>query len=111
MVTQIQQFSPEEQLYALRDLLSANRNDQDEVMLDPHPTKALVELTRGGTTIPTGEYGSMNAEAKLAFWYLAGERLGSTIIGIPRDYSPSESATEVFNTIKALNTDDLVNIA
>ncbi|AFZ24658.1 Orange carotenoid protein [Cylindrospermum stagnale PCC 7417] len=108
LVAQIQQLSPEEQLYALGDLLSANRNDQDEVMLDPHPSKALVELTRGGTKIPTGEYGSLSAEAKLAFWYLIGERLGTTIIGIPRDYSPSESATELLNTLKSLNTNDLV---
>ncbi|WP_066381867.1 MULTISPECIES: orange carotenoid protein N-terminal domain-containing protein [unclassified Anabaena] len=109
LVAQIQQLSPEEQLYALRDLLPASRNDQDEVMLDPHPSKAMVELAQGGSTIPTGEYGAMNAEGKLAFWYFLGQRLGSTVIDIPRDYKPSNQATELINTLKSLNTNELVS--
>ena len=109
LVAQIQQVSPEEQLYALRDLLPATKNDQDEIMLDPHPTKATVELVQGGTTIPTGEYGAMSKEEKLAFWSLLAERLGTTVIDIPHDYILSDPATEVFNSIKLLNTNDLVS--
>ncbi|AFY48875.1 Orange carotenoid protein [Nostoc sp. PCC 7524] len=109
LVAQIQQLSPEEQVYALRDLLPASRNDQNETMLDPHPSKAMVELAQGGSKIPTGEYGAMNAEGKLAFWYFLGQRLGSTIIDIPRDYTPSPQATELINTVKSLNTNDLVS--
>ncbi|WP_414551897.1 orange carotenoid protein N-terminal domain-containing protein [Anabaena sp. CCY 0017] len=109
LVAQIQQVSPEEQLYALRDLLPATKNDQDEIMLDPHPTKATVELAQGGTTIPTGEYGAMKPEAKVAFWSVLAERLGTTIIAIPHDYSLSQPATEVFNTLKSLEPNDLVS--
>ena len=109
LVAQIQQVSPEEQLYALRDLLPATKNDQDEIMLDPHPTKATVELAQGGTTIPTGEYGAMKPDEKVAFWSLLAERLGNTIIGIPHDYSLSQPATEVFNTLKSLEPNDLVS--
>jgi hypothetical protein len=109
LVAQIQQISPEEQLYALRDLLPATKNDQDEIMLDPHPTKATVELAQGGTTIPTGEYGAMSKEEKLAFWSLLAERLGTTIIDLPHDYILSDPATAVFNSIKLLNTNDLVS--
>jgi hypothetical protein len=109
LVAQIQQISPEEQLYALRDLLPATKNDQDEIMLDPHPTKATLELAQGGTTIPTGEYGAISKEEKLAFWSLLAERLGTTIIDIPHDYILSDAATEVFNAIKLLNTNDLVS--
>ncbi|TVP67595.1 MAG: Orange carotenoid-binding protein [Nodularia sp. (in: Bacteria)] len=109
LVVQIQQVSPEEQLYALRDLLPATKNDQDEIMLDPHPTKATVELAQGGTTIPTGEYGVMKPEAKVAFWSLLAARLGTTIIDIPHDYSLSKPATEVFNTLKSLEPNDLVS--
>ncbi|YAF98517.1 MAG: orange carotenoid protein N-terminal domain-containing protein [Nodularia sp. CChRGM 3473] len=109
LVAQIQQVSPEEQLYALRDLLPATKNDQDEIMLDPHPTKATVELAQGGTTIPTGEYGAMHFEAKVAFWALLAERLGTTIIDIPHDYSLSEPATEILNSLKSLDTNDLVS--
>lgn len=109
LVAQIQQISPEEQLYALRDLLPASRNDQNETMLDPHPSKAMVELAQGGTTIPTGEYGALNVEGKLAFWYFLGQRLGSTIIDIPQDYTPSEQAKRVLNNLQSLNTNDLVS--
>lgn len=108
IIARIQQFSPEEQLYALRDILPANRYDQDETMLDPHPTKALVELTQGGTQIPTGQYGKLNTEAKLAFWYMLGERLGTAIIGIPNDYQPSEPVISLLNSLRSLNTNDLV---
>ncbi|MEA5565331.1 MULTISPECIES: orange carotenoid protein N-terminal domain-containing protein [unclassified Anabaena] len=109
LVAQIQQLSPEEQLYALRDLLPASRNDQNETMLDPHPSKAMVELAQGGTKIPTGEYGKLNAEGKLAFWYFLGQRLGSTIINIPSNYTPTEQATAVLNNLQSLNTNDLVS--
>jgi Orange carotenoid protein, N-terminal len=109
LVAQLQQLSPEEQLNALRDSLPAESNDQDEVMLDPNPSKALTELVQGGTTIPTGEYGHMKTESKLAFWYLLAERLGTNVIGIPNDYKPSENVAQVLNTLKSLNSDELVS--
>jgi hypothetical protein len=109
LVAEIQQLSPEEQLYALRDLLPASSNDQDEIMLDPHPSKAMVELAQGGSKIPTGEYGQLNAEGKIAFWYFLGQRLGRTIINIPRDYTPSAQATAVLNNLRSLNTNDVVS--
>lgn len=109
LVTQIQQLSPEEQLQAVRDLLPASSNDQDETVLDPHPSKATLELARGGTKIPTGEYGALNAEGKLVFWYYLGQRLGSSIINIPQDYTLSEQATTVLNSLQSLDTEDLVS--
>ncbi|MFN6568155.1 orange carotenoid protein N-terminal domain-containing protein [Dendronalium sp. ChiSLP03b] len=78
-------------------------------MLAPNPIKATVELARGRTTILTGEYSSMSVEGKLAFWYLLSERSGTTIIGVPRDYEPSEQAKEVLNSLKSFNTDRLVS--
>jgi hypothetical protein len=108
LIAQIQQLSEEEQLFPLPPLLPATRNDQDSTMLDPHPTKALIELTQGGAKIPTGQYGQMNTNAKLAFWYMIAERLGATMIGIPRDYQPSQSVISLSNSLKSLNTNDLV---
>jgi hypothetical protein len=108
LVTQIQKLSSEEQLNALRDILPAEKTDQNEVMLDPHPSKAMVELAQGGTAIPTGDYGKMNAEAKIAFWYLLAQRLGTSIIGIPTDYRPTEQAVTVLNMLQSMNTDELV---
>ncbi|HLP87357.1 MAG TPA: orange carotenoid protein N-terminal domain-containing protein [Nostocaceae cyanobacterium] len=108
LVAQIQRISPEQQLSALRDILPATRNDQDEVILDPHPSKAAVELVQGGTTVPTGQYGALSIEEKLAFWYMLAERLGTNIIDIPSDYEPSEQAQSLCNSLLSLNTNDIV---
>jgi len=105
LVKQIDQMSKQEQVDALRDILPAKRTDQDEVTLDPNPSKALAELVKGGTTVPTHEYGSMSAESKLAFWYQLGQKLGKTIVAIPTDYHPSDKATDLFNSLKSLEVD------
>ncbi|MEH2439604.1 orange carotenoid protein N-terminal domain-containing protein [Nostoc sp.] len=60
------------------------------------------------TAIPTEEYASMNAEEKLAFWYQLAQNLGTTIIGVPDDYIPSEKATEVVDLLHTPNIEDLV---
>jgi Orange carotenoid protein, N-terminal len=109
LVAQVQKLSSEEQLYALRDLLPADRHDQDEVMLDPNPSKAMVELAQGGNTISTGEYGNMQPEGKLAFWYLLAERLRTAIMDLSSQYQPSQQATEVLNSLQSMNTDDLLS--
>ncbi|GAX41770.1 hypothetical protein NIES4075_27670 [Tolypothrix sp. NIES-4075] len=108
LVAQVQKLSSSEQLFALRDLLPADTQDQDEVMLDPNPSKAMVELAHGGNKIYTGEYGNMQPEGKLAFWYLLAERL-RTVFMVSSQSQPSQQATEVFNSLKSLNTDDLVS--
>ncbi|MGI2902136.1 orange carotenoid protein N-terminal domain-containing protein [Tolypothrix sp. VBCCA 56010] len=108
LVAQVQKLSSEEQLFALRDLLPADRRDQDEVMLDPNPSKAMAELAHGGNKISTGEYGNMQPEGKLAFWYLVAERL-RTVFMVSNQSQPSQQATEVLNSLKSFNTDDLVS--
>ncbi|MBG1240224.1 orange carotenoid protein N-terminal domain-containing protein [Nostoc sp. NZL] len=89
LVAQIQNLPQAEQLFALRQLLN-----QDEV---------------GETAIPTEEYTSMNANDKLAFWYQLAQNLGTSIIGVPNDYIPSEKATEVVDLLHTPNIEDLVN--
>ncbi|AUB41235.1 Ketosteroid isomerase-related protein [Nostoc flagelliforme CCNUN1] len=89
LVAQIQNLPQQEQVSALRQLLH-----QDKV---------------GETAIPTEEYASMNADDKLAFWYQLAQNLGTTIIGIPDDYIPSEKATEVVDLLHTPNIEDLVN--
>lgn len=88
LVAQIQNLPQQEQVSALRQLLN-----QNEV---------------GETAIPTEEYASMNAEEKLAFWYQLAQNLGTTIIGVPDDYIPSEKATEVVDLLHTPNIEDLV---
>ncbi|PHM06997.1 orange carotenoid protein N-terminal domain-containing protein [Nostoc sp. 'Peltigera malacea cyanobiont' DB3992] len=88
LVAQIQNLPQSEQLLALRQLLNP-----DEV---------------GETAIPTQEYTSISVEDKLAFWYQLAQNLGTTIIGVPNDYIPSEKATEVLDLLHIPNIDDLV---
>ncbi|MBN3871245.1 orange carotenoid protein N-terminal domain-containing protein [Nostoc sp. JL33] len=88
LVAQIQNLPQAEQLSALRQLLNP-----DEV---------------GETPIPTQEYTSISVEDKLAFWYQLAQNLGTTIIGVPNDYIPSEKATEVLDLLHTPNIDDLV---
>ncbi len=88
LVAQIQNLPQAEHLFALRQLLN-----QDEV---------------GETAIPTEEYAAMNADDKLAFWYQLAKNLGTSIIGIPDDYIPSEKATEVVDLLNTPNIEDLV---
>ncbi|MBW4424771.1 MAG: Orange carotenoid-binding protein [Nostoc desertorum CM1-VF14] len=88
LVAQIQNLPQQEQVSGLRQLLN-----QDEV---------------GETAIPTEEYGSMNVDDKLAFWYQLAQNLGTTIIGVPDDYIPSEKATEVVDLLDTPNIEDLV---
>ncbi|MDZ8226200.1 orange carotenoid protein N-terminal domain-containing protein [Nostoc sp. ChiVER01] len=88
LVAQIQNLPQQEQVSALRQLLN-----QGEA---------------GETAIPTQEYTSMSADDKLAFWYHLAQNLGTTIIGIPNDYIPSEKATEVIDLLHTPNLEDLV---
>ncbi|MEA5624184.1 orange carotenoid protein N-terminal domain-containing protein [Nostoc sp. UHCC 0251] len=88
LVAQIQNLPQAEQLFALRQLLNQDKAEE--------------------TAIPTEEYTSMNADDKLAFWYQLAQNLGTTIIGVPDDYIPSEKATEVVDLLNTPNIEDLV---
>ncbi|MBW4562066.1 MAG: Orange carotenoid-binding protein [Mojavia pulchra JT2-VF2] len=89
LVGEIQKLPQAEQLLALRQLLS-----QDEV---------------GEKTISTQEYAAMDADSKLAFWYQLAQNLGTSIIGVPDDYIPSEQAAEVLDLLDTPNLEALVN--
>jgi len=109
IVGDVQKMSSEEQVNALRDLLPANKTDQDETTLDPNPAKALPELLQGKSEVSTGKYGHLNPESKLAVWYLFAQKLGSGIVGIPSDYSPSQEAMQVFNSLKSMGDEQMAN--
>lgn len=104
LVSQIEQKPQDRQVDALKDLLTSGKNDQGEVALDPNPSKALTELvTGGGETIPTGEYNALDTQSKLLFWYQIAQKLGSTIVSIPSNFSPSSEVTELLSTLKSLD--------
>lgn len=109
IVSRVEKMHSEEQVDALRDLLPANRTDQDEVILNPHPSQALTELVGGGTKVPTGEYGAFSPETKLAFWYQVAQKLGSSLVAIPADYSPSAEGMKFFNSLKEMGNEEKIS--
>jgi hypothetical protein len=109
LVTQIEQISQERQVNALRDLLPAQKTDQDKTTLDPNPAKALTNLVSAENTIATGQYGAMSKESKLAVWYQIAQKLGSSIVAIPSDYKPSSAATELLNSLESLDNEQQIS--
>lgn len=103
LLTQIEQMSKESQVDALRHLLLAQGTGKEEIALDPNPAKALTELASG--TVLTAQYGAMNTQTKLATWYQIGQKLGSSMVGIPSDLSPSSEVTELLNSLQSLDVD------
>ncbi len=105
VVTKVGQLSPELQVQSLRDMLDSQRQDGDEVALDPNPSKALAELLTGSNeTLPIDEYSSLGKEDKLAFWYQMGQKAESSISSI----SPASEVTEFLSSLQSLSADDRV---
>jgi hypothetical protein len=103
LVSKVGELSPELQTQALRDMLDAQRQDGDEVALDPNPTKALVELVTGSNeTIPIDEYSTLATEDKLTFWYQMGKNTESSL----SDITPSSEVTEFLGSLQSLSADD-----
>lgn len=109
LVEDIEEMSEQQQVEALRDMIQAKKYDQDEVILDPHPSKALGELLQGETEVPTGEYGKLDTNSKLAFWYQIAQKLGSGIVAIPSEYSPSAEVTQLLNSLKSAGNDQIIS--
>ncbi|HYW21986.1 MAG TPA: orange carotenoid protein N-terminal domain-containing protein [Nodularia sp. (in: cyanobacteria)] len=89
LLSQIQQLSTTEQIFALHQLL--NKDEGEEKI------------------ISTEVYTSMNIECKMSFWYHLAQNIGTTIVGIPTDYIPSEKATEVLELVHTTNVPEIVN--
>ena len=105
LVNQIEKLAQSEQIDALRTLLRAKKADQDEIVLDANPAKALTELASGGNSIPTAAYGSLKTESKLAFWYQLGQKLGGGITAVPSDYQPTAQVAELLESLSALEVE------
>ncbi len=105
LVSKVGQLSPELQTQSLRDMLDAQRQDGNEVALDPNPSKALGELVTGSNeTIPIDEYSSLATEDKLAFWYQMGQKVESSLSSI----SPSPEISEFLASLQSLSADDRI---
>jgi Orange carotenoid protein, N-terminal len=89
LVAEIQNLSQPDQILALRQL--QNKGEAGE------------------TLISTDHYASMDAECKLAFWYQLGRNLGGSVVGIPKDYIPSEQAAEVLDLFEMNSSEQIMS--
>ena len=105
LVNQVEKLSQPEQIDAMRTLLEANKAEQDQIVLDANPAKALTELASGGNSVPVAEYSSLKTESKLAFWYQLGQKLGSGIAAVSSDYQPTPKVAELLDSLSSLETD------
>jgi hypothetical protein len=85
-VTQIEQMSHQEQLLALRDL-----------------------LTGAGSSPLTLEYQSLDTNLRLAMWYRLAQGLGNTVAAIPSNYTVSSEVADFLNSLKSMDFEDLVS--
>lgn len=85
-VTQIEQMSEQEQLLALRDI-----------------------LTGAGSSPLTLEYQSLDTSSRLSIWYQLAQKLGSTIAAIPSDYTVSSELAAFLNSLKSMDFENLVS--
>jgi Orange carotenoid protein, N-terminal len=82
LVKEIQQLSSEQQVEALRSLVSGKQ---------------------------TSGYQSLGADSKLFFWFQLAQNLGKSVVGIPADHMPSEEAAGVLDLVGTPQVEDLVS--
>jgi hypothetical protein len=85
-LNQIEHMSQEEQLLALRDL-----------------------LTGAGSSPITLEYQSLDTNSKLAMWYQLAQGMGSTIAAIPSDYTVSSEEADFLGSLKSMDFEHLIS--
>lgn len=85
-VSQIEEMSEQEQLLALRDL-----------------------LTGAGSSPITLEYQSLDTNSKLSMWYQLAQGLGSTIAAIPTDYTVSTEVADFLTSLKSIDFEHLIS--
>lgn len=108
LLKKVEEIPQERQVDSLQDILTAEKNEQGEVVLDPNPSKALTELvTGGGIKIPKDQYNSLDPQSKLIFWYQIAQKLGSSI---PSNLSPASEVTEVLSALQSLDNEQQMNV-
>jgi hypothetical protein len=85
-LNQIEHMSQEEQLLALRDL-----------------------LTGAGSSPITLEYQSLDTNSKLAMWYQLAQGMGNTIATIPSEYTVSSKEAEFLGLLKSMDFEHLIS--
>lgn len=102
LIEQIKGMRQDEQLQTLSDFLANQTAQGNEVALDPHPSKAMLELIPGSTQPAMTRYESLNATSRLAFWYHLGQQLDNSI---PTNSSLSPEAEQLITSLRSLSAE------
>lgn len=86
LIAQIEHMSQQEQQLALRDL-----------------------LVGAGSSPLTLEYHSLDTNSKLAIWYQLAQRMGSTIVSIPSEYTVSSEVADFLTSLKSIDFEHLIS--
>lgn len=105
IVKHVSELREGSQVKFLQDVLTDTNHD--EVVLDPHPSKAMLELIPGdGVEPPISEYEKLSPNERLAVWYAIASKMGKGTATIPSDYSLSSEAQELLSSLKSCETDE-----
>lgn len=85
-VYQIEHMSQQEQLLALRDL-----------------------LTGAGSSPITIQYQTLDNNSRLSMWYQLAQKMGSAIATIPSDYTVSSELAAFLNSLKSMDFERLIS--
>ncbi|MBD2081599.1 orange carotenoid protein N-terminal domain-containing protein [Leptolyngbya sp. FACHB-17] len=103
LIDEIKSQRHDEQLQTLGDFLTNKVDHFDGVALDPHPSKALLELLPGSTQPPLARYEALDANSRIAFWYQLGQEFSSSI---PTNAQVSPKATELLSSVRSLSAEE-----
>lgn len=109
LVKHVKDLRSENQLQFIRDVFSSQQVGRKEVALDPHPSKALLELVPGSTKDPLSHYQSLDPNARLAFWYRLAQELDRGAISAAATTQLSSGAQEIINNLKSLEVSQQVD--
>ncbi|MDX2213070.1 MAG: orange carotenoid protein N-terminal domain-containing protein [Oculatellaceae cyanobacterium bins.114] len=108
LIKQINDMRQENRLQFLEDVLSEKAIGSDETALDPHPSKAMLELLPGGATSPIDKYNDMSINSRLTVWYRLGEAMQNQLPAIVAENPPSAKASELISSLKQCDFDQQI---
>jgi hypothetical protein len=105
LVHHIQEMSRENQSEFLQDALDNQQSGDQQIELDSHPTKAMLELIPGGVKPPLNQYGEMEQSDRLALWYQLASELDNRM---PSLTSAAGSVSDFLAMVQQASPDELL---
>lgn len=105
LVNHIQEMSKENQAEFLQDALDNQQTGDEQIELDSHPTKAMLELLPGGIKPPLSQYGEMDESDRLAVWYQLASQLDTRMPGLT---SASGAVSDFLSMVQQASPEEML---